>query len=188
MHAFPHWKHNPSLNLFAVKIVTELEKIRFAMAKVFIWLKRIQMEYDEICKEANKYIVYNLSHWIKRWSATFLVIAMLSNKKKKKEKSVLPETNSALEDTSTGLCNTGRQDPECKTATPTCDILATASQRGLNTELSPVFILNSVQLNMNPWGVYFFFLPLYQKNVRHTGKVWQLFHTQSCLIPLMYKH
>lgn len=86
MHAFPHWKHNPSLNLFAVKIVTELEKIRFAMAKVFIWLKRIQMEYDEICKEANKYIVYNLSHWIKRWSATFLVIAMLSNKKKKKKK------------------------------------------------------------------------------------------------------
>lgn len=118
----------------------------------------------------------------------FLWLLCCLTKKKKKEKSVLPETNSALEDTSTGLCNTGRQDPECKTATPTCDILATASQRGLNTELSPVFILNSVQLNMNPWGVYFFFLPLYQKNVRHTGKVWQLFHTQSCLIPLMYKH
>lgn len=74
------------------------------------------------------------------------MIAMLSDKKK----SVLPETHSALEYASTGLCNTQSRDPEYKTVTPTRDILATASQRGLNTEFSPVFILNSVQLNMNP--------------------------------------
>lgn len=50
------------------------------------------------------------------------------------------------------------------------------------------FILTSVQLYMNSWSMYFFFPILYLKVTRLTGNIWELFHTQSYLSPLAYRH